>query len=322
MGEQDTVTINGKAYDAKTGKLVNGTAKKPVAKVIDSNFVHAKTQKSTTLNRKYTAKPKVMTAVQKAQADQFKQRHSTAKNKPMDFTAHKKPALQPIKPTDVKSTPAKPVAKPEGYVVHPKQAQVNATAAKQSANMRHLTATELKNRAISEAFAKISGSTEPAEVTKKKRQVKKHRKSVSIISTVIIVLLIGAYFTYLNLPNLSARIAAMRSGVAVTYPSYQPSGYNLSGLVSYNGEVVEMKFASTDGSYRIAQTKSSWDSNAVLRNYVSEKWGSNYSINKGQGLTIYMQDNKAAWVNGGVFYTISASKNLSSDQLEKIATSL
>ncbi|MCL2869824.1 hypothetical protein FWF48_03390 [Candidatus Saccharibacteria bacterium] len=320
MSEQKTVTINGKVYDASTGKPLN-IAKTPTTQTVDSNFVHAKTQKSTTLNRKYTKKPIAMTAVQKAQADQFKKRQA-AKNQTMDFLAHKKPALQPIKPASTAPTPIKPAPQPEVYTAHPKQTQVNTIAAKQNIDKRHLTAIELKDRAITQAFAKIADAPEPAETAKKKRHSKKQRKLASILSMSAAVLLLVAYFTYLNLPNISLRIAAMQGGVAATYPSYQPSGYSLNGLVAYNGDTVNMKFASGNSNYKIAQSKSSWDSNAVLRNYVTTKWGNDYSINKGRGLTIYMQDNKAAWVNGGVFYVIEATHDLSSDQIEKIAVSL
>jgi hypothetical protein len=313
MSEQKTVTINGKVYDAKTGKPV-ANATQPNPRVINSNLVHKKTQKSTTLNRKYISKPQAKTA--KMQQLQ-KRRAATAK--PMDFVAHKKPVVQPIKPV---ADPAPPQAatKPADVTApHPKLAKVNAIQAHQNTDKRHLTAVEMKNRAISEAFAKISEAAAP---TKKTRKTKKQRKLVSILSMSGAIVLIVAYFTYLNLPNISVRIAAMQSGVAVTYPSYRPSGYNLSGLVSFNGENVEMKFASLSGSYKIAQTKSSWDSNAVLRNYVGAKWGNDYSINKGRGLTVYIHEGQAAWVNGGVFYTISATSDLSSDQIEKIAVSL
>jgi hypothetical protein len=85
-----------------------------------------------------------------------------------------------------------------------------------------------------------------------------------------------------------------------------------------------MKFAANAGpqSYTLAQTRSGWDSSAVLTNYVEPKTGSQYNTTTTNGLTIYTYDNAAAWVNAGILYTISGDAPLSSDQIQRIATSL
>ena len=61
----------------------------------------------------------------------------------------------------------------------------------------------------------------------------------------------------------------------------------------------------------------------MLANYVKKNWGADYSIAKGQGLTIYVSGSNAAWVNGGVLYIITdADGHLSSGDLHDIAVSL
>ena len=65
-----------------------------------------------------------------------------------------------------------------------------------------------------------------------------------------------------------------------------------------------------------------WDSSAVLENYVREKAGSDYTISTTGGLTIYSYNAGAAWVNGGILYTITGDAPLSADQIEHVATSL
>ena len=74
--------------------------------------------------------------------------------------------------------------------------------------------------------------------------------------------------------------------------------------------------------YTLSQTKSGWDSSAVLENYVSPKVGDNYMTNSVNGLTIYTYGPNAAWVNDGILYTVSGDAPLSTDQVERIATSM
>jgi hypothetical protein len=85
-----------------------------------------------------------------------------------------------------------------------------------------------------------------------------------------------------------------------------------------------MKFASNSGpqNFTLNQKKSSWDSSAVLDNYVKQKAGENYITYNERGLTIYTYGSDAAWINNGVLYTINGDAPLSSDQIRHIATSM
>jgi hypothetical protein len=84
-----------------------------------------------------------------------------------------------------------------------------------------------------------------------------------------------------------------------------------------------LTFSANGGTsnYKINQQKSSWDSQAVLDNYVAAKTDT-YDVNDTQGLTVYTYGNNAAWVNHGVLYTISGNAPLKTEQVVKIATSL
>jgi hypothetical protein len=41
-----------------------------------------------------------------------------------------------------------------------------------------------------------------------------------------------------------------------------------------------------------------------------------------RGLTVYTYGSKAAWVNGGILYTLNGNAPLNSDQILKIASSM
>ena len=78
-----------------------------------------------------------------------------------------------------------------------------------------------------------------------------------------------------------------------------------------------------DQRFNLVEEKTSWDSSAVLTNYVLKNWGQDYTIVKGQGLTIYISGSNAAWVNGGVLYVILDDGNaLKASDLHGIAVSL
>lgn len=59
----------------------------------------------------------------------------------------------------------------------------------------------------------------------------------------------------------------------------------------------------------------------MLDNYVN-KQTENYLTYQEQGLTIFSFDNKAAWVNGGLLYSVEGNAQLSSEQILRLATSL
>lgn len=200
-------------------------------------------------------------------------------------------------------------------------------AARKAAAPQPLTAQELKERAIQQALRKVSSmdsvDEEYSDMFKKKHFWQKKKFALAASMAVVSLALLG-YLVSVNMPNISVRVAAMHSGIEKAYPSYVPSSYRLDGLVKEENGRITMGFKDDNGKkFTLMEEKSSWDSSAVLSNYVIKNWGASYSIAKGQGLTIYVSGSNAAWVNGGVFYVILDGDNaLSSSDLHDIAVSL
>ena len=116
----------------------------------------------------------------------------------------------------------------------------------------------------------------------------------------------------------------MQTGINASYPSYVPRNYSTSSITSENGKIT-LNFTNSveDTSFSLVEEKSSWDSNALLANYVKPTFKENYSIIKEQGLTLFISGSNAAWVNGGVVYIIKADNNiLTNKQIRSIAVSL
>lgn len=312
MEKDKIVTINGQSYDARTGlRIVKPVAKKPgvVQKPTTAGVIHSSTQRSQTLNRRAIKKP-------------------TPKNPPtnprtagrsMDIARSAKitrfaphPIAKPPKPTpkNVDVGPTKhPLATKVERVRQIKPAPVKAPVTK--------SAQEIKQQAIAEALNKPT-----AKPVKKKRFFARHPRFINIFSVGLVLLIVAGYLTYVNLPNLSVRVAAIQAGVDATYPSYHPDGYSADGPATFSDGEVTVKFRANTGDthFLIKQTKSSLDSSAV-KDQVNRDSGGEFITTQTNGMTIFTYGGNASWVNGGILYTIAGTAPLSGDQIRHMATS-
>lgn len=205
---------------------------------------------------------------------------------------------------------------------HPIQQRVHAVQAgkTQTPQTELPTASVLKQAAINEAM-----DSAPSHHAKQHRQARSPRsRIIGAIFGCFALVLFGGYLTYLNVPNLSVRVAAAQAGIDASYPGYRPDGYRLDGPVAYSDGEVRMQFAANTGDtgFTLNQTKSSWDSSALLENFVRSESDDEYTTSQEKGITIYSYDGNAAWVSGGILYTIDGDAPLSPDQIRRIATSV
>lgn len=327
---QQTITINGTTYDAHTGlPVAQGQATstpQPVSfakpKTHPSHDIHQRVQKSHTLNRKTV---KRIVAAQSANAARSQ---SSVKKSPAitKFAPH--PAgtvtkrrnvsdIGPVAHPMMQKAHAQMAAKPQP--AHPALPQ-RQPAAKPAPKPSAVIKTEAEKEALDNAPSHHAAGH-------KQHRAKSTRKApriLSIASASLALLLLGGYFTYLNMPNLSVRVAAAQAGIDASYPSYRPDGYSLNGPVAYNDGQVSMKFAANAGpqNFKIIQSETNWDSTAVKENYVEPKWGEDVIQYTENGLSIYAHDGEAAWVNNGILYTIQGDAPLSASQIRGIATSM
>lgn len=305
---------------------------------------HRKVKASTTLNRKYVQRPSQSKgdAVEVAIKRSAKIKHfdvapvenfepvvaaKPAKAKRKIEIQAEEPIEKAIAASARQETPMLPA------VMHPvqetaaKRLRMRKTAPKAA---RKLTAKELKDQAIQKALANSSKMIDQqnAEAEKKHKRAKMHfgigRVILALSCAAVVVVAIG-YFVTTNMPDISMRVAAMQTGIEASYPGYVPRDFSLLDISSEEGKV-EMNFRNdTNGdAFSLVEENSSWDSNALLTNYVKPEWGENYSIVKEQGLTIYVNEKSdAAWVNGGVVFKLkNLEGELTKKQIRSIAVSL
>jgi hypothetical protein len=342
MKGRNTITINGRAYDAISGMplpnaLVHQRAAQQVmAKILQPTpHITYRSQNSFTVQHSKVASPAVHKQLQRSQT-----LHRAALRRP-------EPAVKPSVPAPANLHYRSPVISKFGLPPSPLQTPthhqlpdeppatpptVHPTVARALSHMEHNQAPakpqpahspkELKEMLIRERLAEVDA----AEASKPKKErgfLRRHSRLTTALAGSLAVLVLGGYLTFINLPNISMRVAATRAGVAATLPSYHPDGYSFAGPIAYSPGQVAVSFKSNtnDHNFTITQKASNWDSQAVLDNYVSRQTDS-YLTYQEHGLTIYSFDNKAAWVNGGLLYTMDGTGDLTSDQILHIATSM
>lgn len=317
--KQQTIVVNGVAYDEHTGMRIEPVTNKQAiippsvhAAAHKSSDIHTHMQHSRTLNRKFAS----MMSDTKRQPAAIN--HPVITRFATDITPTRKSHQSPQMSNDISAQN------------HPLVAKVSATKSANTTTSKLATAAtlssqEIKQRVVSDALAKAPSHNAPrARVKTPLNKSAKWSRGLSLAGASLAILLLAGYFTYLNMPNLSVRVAAAQAGIDASYPAYRPDGYGLHGPIAYDAGRVSMQFASTGGpqNFKITESRSDWDSTAVQQNYAQAKWGSSTNTTIDHGLTIYTHDGNAAWVNGGIFYTINGDAPLSPQQLSNIATSM
>ena len=143
------------------------------------------------------------------------------------------------------------------------------------------------------------------------------------LTTLAAIAIMAGYIWFQNYPKLAIQSAGNRAGIAATLPTYLPSSYTLTRTDAGPG-LVTLSFHSPSlpDTLKIAQHRTSWDSSSLLDNFVA-KQADDYAAVQDQGLTIYMfNNNKATWVNHGIWYSIEGAARLSREQVLGIAYSL
>lgn len=159
--------------------------------------------------------------------------------------------------------------------------------------------------------------------TKGWRRIRCAPQWLSIGSALLVVLLVGGFFAWQNIPQLSMRVASTKAHVDASVPAYTPSGYSLAGPVKASDNKVTASYkAPGNSSFAITQQASSWDSSSVAASAVPSNTQVQTSQVNGTTVYIYGNQNDAKWVNHGVLFSIQDKANLSSDQILKIANSL
>lgn len=339
-----TIEINGKRYDAKTGQVIKSPSsasipathqtqspKRRAGTVSDisrsqpttSHKVHKPAQRSQTLIRQAVKKPAKPAAVKQVKS-RTSQDIKPAKKQHTGLVTHHQDIARQARASKVKQS--KLVSKFSGNKTtqHPLATSPVASRVQPLAVQPAPALTHPANSILEAGLRNAQSHTQAFDNKKSGKKPKKTRKLVSYGAGALAAVLLIAFIGYQNIPNLSVRYASTRSGVQASLPDYKPAGFSMSHKVQYNPGQITVNFASNsdDRNFTITQRESSWNSDALLSSYVTAQ-SDQVQKYEDKGRTIFLYGNSnATWVNGGVWYEVSGDSQLNSDQLIRIASSM
>lgn len=254
---------------------------------------------------------------------------------PISFTSPKAPVTSaPFTKPVAPAVPAIPAAQPTPARLVRATTKPRSTVAplqslaerrREADTISHFSAKKLTNHARQNSKALMSAmkeGTKPksAPIMVKKPKVSKKHLIFAVASSICCMGVLYATLKF-SMPDISAKVAAAQNGAS--YPSFVPRDFTARSA-SFQKNTFSLEFVGPDKTrFTLDQEKLPWDSNALLNNYVKPTWGEQYDTIREQGLTIYMYQSNAAWVNGGTVYKLNTtSGSLSKKQLKNIITSL
>lgn len=341
----NTVEINGKLYDAKSGKPITHPKKTSVKSIDGINKTSAKQSSGKPVARKSgtasavrkkptrTAAPKATTSLKRSKTLHRRSvsRPSVQVEKPVTTTTDRQVPTGIIPKLDrgrAKRSERITRSAIIGRFYTDKPARTSPASSVKKTQQPRTAASTGSIKAPSKPPVvqrpQMHGAAAKRAIDNHRKSLGKHRRLASYATTLAVVLVLAGYVTYLNVPGISMRVAANRAGFAASLPA-APSGYRLSGPITHSpGQVVVNFKSNTDNRhFSLTQQPTTWDSLALLENYVM-KQSSEYTTYQDRGLTIYLyQDNSVAWVNNGKMHIIDGRQaQLAINQVLDIASSM
>lgn len=336
--KEHIIELNGKRYDAITGKMVIAKPTKSIVSAIKSasldGFARAvkpilrngnavsphQIEKSKTLMRKIAKPPQPKS-------------HSTANSLKTSSLIRKSPSV--ISSLTLSKAQA---IKKSAFVrrfsdMTSTSGQKNLPEVNQETTSRLqaiVTATSVKINPLEQGLAKADSHNQLKHKkmrigTRVAKKLHISPRALSTSSFIFAGLVIIGFFAFQNISNISMRLSSSRAGVKGSIPGYQPSGFGLKGGISYSPGQIVLGYNSNsdDRNFKITQSTSSWNSETLVENYDALKGDATYQTIPVKGKTIYLFDgSNATWVDGGIWYKIEGNSKLNSDQLLNIANSL
>ncbi|HEX5796815.1 MAG TPA: DUF4367 domain-containing protein [Candidatus Saccharimonadales bacterium] len=152
---------------------------------------------------------------------------------------------------------------------------------------------------------------------------KKRRKFAYATASLVAIFALG-FTAYTAIPTAKVKLAGNKAGFSAEIPEYSPAGYGLQDPVEadYGKVTLSYKSRTDNKGFKLIQEPSKWNSDSLAANFLGAKDGE-YRTVKGAGHTIYTYgESGATWVDGGIWFKLEGNASLSEDQLLKIANSL
>lgn len=343
------VEVNGRRYDAATGRPLadhdqpasnnkyghaSGHIKPDIGRPRAglghlAKQLHATPQRATTLIRKAVTRPQNENSSDdysgqsiinhQAKNSRFPRAGKIAKSKLISRFA--KPVINDLK-VPIKHAPLPVQAEPKKSFSPAEAAAQKVSNLEKSPKVADMT---MHQAMIAKGQAHLNKPLKKASIHKRTAQkLRISPKTMNIGISAIAAVLLAGYLGYQNAPGIALRIAASRAGITAQLPEYVPAGFSLNGQINYKPGLITINYKSRSDqrSFKISQSRSNWDNQALLDNFI-EKDQKLYQILQDSGRTIYIYDgSNATWLDKGIWYQVEGQSSLNSEQLIRLASSI
>ena len=148
-------------------------------------------------------------------------------------------------------------------------------------------------------------------------------RTIAKVSAALVVIAGAGFIAYMKIPAVGLKVVNAKAGFSATIPAIVPSGYSFKGTMQFaDGAVVESFSADAHKAFSIVQRPSNLTSDSLLSKYILSS-NFKYQSYSERGLIVYIYNSgDAMWVNNGIWYTLIAKGNLTSDDILSVAGSM
>ena len=156
---------------------------------------------------------------------------------------------------------------------------------------------------------------------KEKIKVKRFFRAPTLVTMALAFVILGGYFTYINIPTISIRVAANQAGINARVP-YMPNGYSIDGPVAHMSGQIRINYRSNSGTdgYSITQQKSLWGNADIVRYLLPQH--EEYRTLDVNGMIVYRFGNDAVWIKDNILFTLNGNDLMSDEKIKRIAESV
>jgi hypothetical protein len=150
-------------------------------------------------------------------------------------------------------------------------------------------------------------------------------KVIGMVLLGLVILAALAFVIYKKVPTADMWLADVKAGFSGHVPAIVPVGYTFTEpIISHKGVIaVQFKSAVNHDQFAITQRPSGWSSVSLASNFLANSKLPYQTYAAPDGLTIYVYAvGNATWVDSGIWYTITGTDALSTNQILAIADSM
>jgi hypothetical protein len=167
------------------------------------------------------------------------------------------------------------------------------------------------------AIARATSHQQPAPIAIKRRR----RRIFGIALGFGALVIVASLAAYVNRPAIEIRLASSKAGFHAQLP-VAPTGYTLRGAPQVASNSVAITFGSGNSVLKLVEQPSNLNSQSLPRTDKAVGTALYQTVVAGTALIYRYDSTDAAWVDGGILYTLTGNAELSNDQIIAFASSL